>query len=133
MATLIYGLDGRHWETFTFKDKDDFEDKILGAILKRQTPWKASLQYFFLTQQVGTVIFIEGAKLLPSPDRKMKKLLTLILITCFCYYDIYANTSVQRRQLSHLSCQNDAGSHTSTTQYLENLVFEIILIGQNPL
>ena len=31
---LLYGIIVLRLETFTFKDKDDFEDEILGGILK---------------------------------------------------------------------------------------------------
>ena len=61
-------------ETCRFKGKDDFKDeiwlKVVSLILKKHTPRKATL-YFFYTRKVSTVIFIEGG-LPPSRSQNDK-------------------------------------------------------------
>ena len=58
-SNFLFRYHYNRLETFRFEDKDDWEDEIK-LNLKEQIPRQAPL-YVFLTRNVGTLIFIEGA------------------------------------------------------------------------
>ena len=103
-------------ETFRFKEEDDYEYDIwlwvFSRILKIETPRKASF-YHFSREKLALLPLVK--EVTPSLDRKMIKLLTFDLITCFRYFDILAKTRSRMTTATTFSRQNDAGPRSSTT------------------
>ena len=53
------------------------------------------------------------------------------MITCSRHYDILAETSSRMTTAITFSCQNDADSRVSNTQYWENLVLVVVLVSES--
>ena len=72
----------KYLETFRFEDDYEYEIwlKVLSRILKIWTPQKASFYHFSL-EKLALLPLVK--EVTPSPDRRMIKLLTFDLITCF--------------------------------------------------
>ena len=89
-------------ETFRFQDEDEYKGEIylqgLSRILEKQTPRKASFQ-FFTPEKLARSFLLKEIK--TSPDRQEIKFLP--------FYDILANTCSGMTTTFTFPSQNDGG------------------------